>query len=294
MWRQTIQFLEMIRFSHTLFALPFALLAGLLALAQRAEEAGGWNWQWRELAGVVLAMVFARSAAMAFNRIVDRKFDAENPRTAMRQLVTGALTLRAAIMFAAISSAAFVASTALFLPNRWPLLLSVPVLAFLMSYSLAKRFTSLTHFWLGAALGLAPVCTWIALTGSVQWPAAVLGGAVLAWVAGFDLLYACQDAGHDRGAGLLSVPARIGVSASLRLAAVCHVAMVGLLLVLPATYGELGNVYLVGVAAVALLLIYEHWLVRPDDLSRVNLAFFHANWMISVALLLVTAVDLLV
>lgn len=293
-WRQTVQFLEMIRFSHTLFALPFALLAVLLACAERAGNDGGLAWRWRELAGVLLAMVFARSAAMAFNRIADRKFDAENPRTKMRHLVTGALTLRVAVTFAALTSVGFVASTALFLPNRWPLVLAIPVLAFLMGYSLAKRFTSLTHFWLGAALGLAPVCAWIALTGTVSWTAALLGGAVLTWVVGFDLLYSCQDATHDREAGLRSVPAKIGVAASLRLAAACHVAMVGLLLAIPAVYGELGAVYLFGVAGIAVLLAYEHLLVRPDDLSRVNLAFFHVNWIVSVALLLVSAVDLLV
>src|SRR5207244_3713738 len=154
-----------------------------------------------------------------------------------------------------------------------------------------KRFTALSHFWLGAALMLAPVSTWIAIRGTVEWPPVVLGAAVLFWVAGFDIIYACQDVDFDRRVGLCSVPARLGVSASLRVATVCHVAMIALLALLPLVF-ELGWIYAVGVAAVAALLVYEHSLVRPDDLTRVNMAFFNVNGIVSIALLVVTVLDM--
>lgn len=198
-----------------------------------------------------------------------------------------------------MSSAVFVTSTLLFLPNRLPLYLALPVLAFLLGYSYTKRFTSAAHFWLGAALMLAPVSAWIALRGEQVLanpadllPAVVLGSAVLLWVAGFDIIYACQDVEFDRQAGLHSVPARLGVAGALRLAAVCHLGMVLLLIALPFVYPLLGWIYGLGVGAVAALLVYEHRLVRPDDLDRVNLAFFHVNAVVSIGLLLVTSLDL--
>jgi 4-hydroxybenzoate polyprenyltransferase len=163
-------------------------------------------------------------------------------------------------------------------------MLSVPVLLFICAYSLTKRFTWLAHFWLGASLMLAPVAAWIAIRGTLEWPPVILGLAVLFWVAGFDILYACQDAEFDRKAGLRSVPARLGVPASLRVAMLCHAAMVLTLVVLWREAG-LGTVFLAGVIIVALLLAYEHWLVRPNDLTRVNVAFFHVNTVISVGLL---------
>ncbi len=289
--------LEMIRFSHTVFALPFALLAGLMAWHLRAQQTTGNTWQWQELAGLVLCMVFARSAAMAFNRIADRRLDARNPRTQGRHLPAGVLSLRTVVAFAVICSVLFVASTLLFLPNIWPIVLSLPVLAFLCGYSYAKRFTSLAHFWLGLALMAAPLCAWIALLGfsgglAGLAPPLVLGGAVFLWVAGFDILYACQDVEADRREGLHSVPVRFGVPGALRIAALCHLAAVLLLFVLPAVYPPLGSVYLTGIAAVAILLTYEHWIVRPDDLSRVNIAFFQCNAVISLGLLAVGAMDL--
>ena len=192
-----------------------------------------------------------------------------------------------------VCSLAFIASTLLFLPNRWPLVLSVPVLVWLLGYSYSKRFTSLAHFWLGLSLSLAPVAAWIALRGDVAWPPVLLALAVLLWVAGFDIIYACQDVEFDRSVELRSIPKALGVRRALWLAALCHalmiVPLVGLGLVYP-----LGPIYFLGVAAVAALLIYEHALVRPDDLTRVNVAFFQVNIMISLGLLVVTVVDLLV
>jgi 4-hydroxybenzoate polyprenyltransferase len=291
--------LEMIRFSHTLFALPFALLAGLMAWALNARATPPAPFRWQELVGIVCCMVFARSAAMAFNRLADWKLDARNPRTQRRHIPAGLLTWSSVATFFAVCAIGFVLSTLWFAPNLLPLWLSLPVLAWICGYSFAKRFTSLAHFWLGAALMLAPVSAWIAVRGAVVQqdvadllPAVVLGGAVMLWVAGFDIIYACQDYEVDRRERLNSVPARLGVPRALRVAAVSHAAMIALLLALPLVYPLLGGLYWTGIAAVALLLIYEHWLVRPDDLTRVNEAFFHVNAVISVGLLILGAVDL--
>lgn len=285
--------LELIRFSHTVFALPFALLAAVMA----------WQltpFRWPSLVGILLCMVTARSFAMAANRLADRDLDAENPRTVGRHLPAGILSVASVRMFAAASATGFVAATLLFLPNRLPLYLSVPVLAFLAGYSYAKRFTSLAHFWLGAALALSPVAAWIAIRGDAVLanpadllPALVLGGAVLSWVAGFDIIYACQDYESDTRAKLHSVPVRLGVPAALRLAAACHVVTIAFLACLPLVYPPLGWLYWAGIAVVAVLLIYEHSLVRPDDLSRVNLAFFRVNAVISLGLFAVGSLDLL-
>jgi 4-hydroxybenzoate polyprenyltransferase len=281
--------LEMIRFSHTLFALPFALLAACLAWRQNLRDSRPFRWQ--ELAGILLCMVFARSMAMAFNRLVDRRIDADNPRTAMRHLPAGILSVALVAGFCIACAAAFVASTLLFLPNPWPLYLALPVLAFLCGYSYAKRFTALCHYWLAAALCLSPVAAWIAIRGEVAWPPVLLAGSVLFWVGGFDIIYACQDVDFDRQRGLYSIPARFGIETSLKLALASHVLMLGCLAGLWWT-AELGWVFLVGVAVVAALLAYEHSLVRPDDLARVNLAFFHVNAVISVGLFVVALADM--
>jgi len=294
-----VQLLQLVRFSHTLFALPFALLAAVMAWALGADGDPAAVWRWREWAGIVLCMVAARSAAMAFNRLADRRIDAANPRTRMRHLPTGLLSTASVTVFAVICSAVFVAATLLFLPNRLPVVLSLPVLAFLLGYSYTKRFTSLAHFWLGAALMLAPVCAWIALRGEAVLadpadllPAVVLGAAVMLWVAGFDIIYACQDVDFDRQSGLHSVPARLGVPGALRLAAVCHAGMIAMLALLPVVFPLLDVVYGCGIAAVAGLLVYEHALVRPDDLTRVNVAFFQVNAVVSLGLFAVTTIDL--
>lgn len=281
--------LEMIRFSHTLFALPFALLSACLAWRQNVQEGRAFRWQ--ELAGILLCMIFARSMAMAFNRLVDRRIDADNPRTASRHLPAGILSVPSVVCFSVACAAAFVASTLLFWPNPWPLYLSLPVLAFLCGYSFAKRFTALCHYWLGAALCLSPIAAWIAIRGKIAWPPVLLGGAVFFWVGGFDIIYACQDVGFDKERGLFSIPARLGVGRSLKLALASHILMLACLAGLWWT-AALGWVFPVGVTIVALLLAYEHWLVRPDDLARVNLAFFHVNAVISVGLLIVALADM--
>jgi 4-hydroxybenzoate polyprenyltransferase len=284
--------LELIRFSHTVFALPFALLAA--ALAWQDEP-----FRWPDLLGILLCMVLARSAAMAFNRLADRHLDAKNPRTAGRHLPAGLLRTGTVWAFTLACCAGFVAATLLFdfrdPPNPWPLYLSGPVLLFVLGYSLAKRFTSLAHFWLGAALMLAPVAAWIAVKGPTDMPVPLLlGAAVLFWVAGFDILYACQDAAFDKDHGLHSVPARFGVPASLRIAAGCHAVMFGLLAGLYLASPHLGAVFLGGLGLIGGLLVYEHALVRADDLSRVNRAFFHVNGVISVGLLVLVLVQLAV
>lgn len=330
MLRTIRHLLEMIRFSHTLFALPFALLAAVMAwttpaIGNRGPEAMDVSpspplplapspthdspltarspppFRWQHLAGILACMVAARSAAMAFNRLADRRLDAGNPRTMNRHLPAGILSVASVAAFTIASAAAFVAGTLLFLPNRWPLVLSVPVLLFLLAYSYTKRFTALAHFWLGAALMLAPVCAWIAVRGELLAgnpsdivPAIVLGAAVLLWVAGFDVIYACQDADFDRQAKLKSIPAALGIAGSLRLAAACHFGTLVLLAALPLVCPQvpLGWVYGLAVALVAVLLIWEHLLVRPDDLTRVNLAFFNINVVISLGLFVAGTIDL--
>lgn len=284
--------LEMIRFSHTIFALPFAFLSA--ALAWRDEP-----FRWLDLLGILLCMVFARSTAMAFNRLADRRIDALNPRTEKRHLAAGTLSVRTVVAFTILCALGFIASTLLFLlrepANHWPLYLSGPVLAFICAYSLTKRFTVLAHFWLGASLMLAPVAAWIAIRGMTDMLTPLtIGGAVLFWVAGFDILYACQDADFDKRAKLSSIPARLGIPASLKVALICHLIMLGFLLALAFVNPHLDVIYLIGLAAIAVLLTYEHWLVRPDDLSRVNKAFFQVNGIISMGLLVLVLVQLAV
>ena len=284
--------LEMIRFSHTIFALPFALLSAVLAWCET-------EFRTIDLVGIILCLGCARSAAMGFNRVVDRNLDKLNPRTAFRHLPAGTLTVAAVIVFTLLCSFGFISSTLLFKvrepSNPWPLYLSAPVLLFIFLYSFTKRFTILAHFWLGLALMLAPISAWIAIIGLEQLRTPfILGLAVFFWVSGFDIIYACQDAEFDRRVRLASIPARFGVAWSLRLASCCHIAMFVMLLLLAVQLPALGTVYLVGLSAIGLLLIYEHSLVRPDDLSRVNQAFFQVNGVISVGLLLLVLVQLAV
>lgn len=278
------KFLELIRFSHTVFALPFALFSAALAWRETP-------FREQDLLGIVLCMVFARSAAMAFNRLVDRDVDAANPRTTGRHLPAGLLSVRTVIAFTGLCVIAFVLSTALFLPNKWPLILSLPVLTFLLGYSYAKRFTSLCHYWLSAALMLSPIAAWLAIRGSLDWPPVLLAAVVFFWVGGFDIIYATQDVDFDRRQGLFSLPARMGIRGALRLAAVSHFFAVAALLALW-WIAHLGPLFLIGVLAVAVLLAYEHWLVKPDDLSRVNLAFFSVNAVVSLGILAVGLMDL--
>ena len=311
-----VRVLEMIRFSHTIFAMPFALLAAVMAWHVNASERQFpaehsalqkliASIRWQELLAIVLCMVTARSAAMAFNRIVDRRIDAQNPRTSQRHLPAGLLSVAGVALFTILSSLAFVASTLLLLPNRWPLILSVPVLLFLMAYSFTKRFTAWAHGWLGTSLMLAPISTWIALRGEQVWahpsdilPSLILGIAVLCWVSGFDIIYACLDVEFDKQYGLHSAPSRLGVPAALRVAAFCHLGMILSLACLPWVPMWTGQsldltwIYGTGVSMVAILLIYEHALVRPGDLGRVNVAFFHINSVVSMGVFGFVTLDL--
>jgi 4-hydroxybenzoate polyprenyltransferase len=269
---RVVSFGRMIKFSHSVFALPFALSA--FALASREEGVGA-----RQLAFVLVAMVGARSAAMGFNRLADQALDSRNPRTAGRELPRGVLSRVEVWAFVVLSAAALVLAAAML--NPLCLALSPVALGIVFGYSYTKRFTSLSHLFLGLALAVAPVGAWIAVRGRIEAPALVLGLAVLTWVAGFDIIYACQDVDFDRREGLFSIPARLGVRRALLAARLLHVGTVALLAWLWAV-ARLHPVYIGGVGAVALLLAYEHSMVRHDDLSRVDAAFFTINGWISV------------
>ena len=258
-----------VRFSHSLFALPFALVGALLA----ARVAG---WEWRRVLWIALCMVTARSAAMGFNRIVDARFDARNPRTAQRELPTGRMSATEARIFVAVSGVAFVLCAAQL--GTTCLLLSPVALAIVFWYSLAKRYTSYTQAFLGLAMAVAPVGGWIAAGGPVAVEPVLLGVAIGAWVAGFDILYACQDIDVDRREGLHSIPVRFGVPASLWISRALHVVTIAVLAVVGGL-ASLGGIYTGGVVAVAGLLIYEQSLVRPDDLSQVKRAFDLNGWV---------------
>ena len=275
-----LAFLEMIKVAHTLFALPFALGTALLAAGGLPPPA--------LLGKVVLAVLFARTAAMSFNRFADRRIDAENPRTRGRAIPAGLLSPGTVLAAAVASAALFVAVAAWIGPL--PLALSPVALAVLLGYSLTKRFTSLCHFALGLALGLAPVGAWVAVRGSLELAPWLLGGAVLLWTAGFDILYATLDHDFDRARGLHSLPVRLGLRGALRLAALLHAGMIALLVAFARAL-DLGAIFLGTVAAVAAVLVMEHRWVRPDDLRRVNRAFFACNIAISAALLAAMAAE---
>ena len=272
----------MIRFSHTLFALPFALLAAVLAARGLPS--------WTTLVKILLAMVGARSAAMAHNRLADREIDAANPRTVSRALPSGALTAGFVRVFLVASVALFLIAAATL--NRLTLLLSPVALALLFFYSYTKRFTWLSHLVLGLCLALAPVGAWIAVTGSIAWTPILLGGAVLMWTAGFDILYALQDEEHDRTSGLKSVPARWGTRTALAFSALLHAAMIPLLSAVWRLSGG-GPLFTAGILATAAALLYQHAIVKPGDLSRINAAFFTANGFVSVTLAICGIADVL-
>jgi 4-hydroxybenzoate polyprenyltransferase len=274
--------LTMIKFSHTLFALPFALLSAFLA-------AGGWP-RLSTLVKILLAMVGARSAAMAHNRLADRRLDAENPRTASRALPSGTLSVSYVWGFLAASVALFLGAAASL--NRLTLLLSPVALALLFTYAYTKRFTAFSHLVLGLCLALAPIGAWIAVTGSIARLPILLGLAVLFWTAGFDVIYALQDEAFDRRAGLKSIPARFGARGALLLSSLFHAIMVALLVAVWRLSGG-GWLFLAGVAATVLALVYQHAIVKPSDLSRVDAAFFTANGFVSVVLAVCGITDVL-
>ena len=269
--------LEMIKFEHSVFALPFALVGALLA----ARTVGEYP-TWRQILWIVVAMVGARSAAMTINRIADRAYDARNPRTANRALPKGELTVGFAWAFTLAASALLV--IAAWQLNPLALKLSPVALAVLFFYSYTKRFTTWAHFVLGFCLGMSPAAAWIAIRGSLDWRMLILCGAVTLWVGGFDVLYACQDVEFDKTAGLYSIPKKFGVARALLIARGMHVAMLGLLVWLAVSLG-LGWPAWVGIGVVAALLAYEHSLVKPNDLSKMNAAFFAVNGYISLLFL---------
>ena len=283
--RQTQIILEMIKIEHTVFMLPFALMSATIAARH------DWARLWHALPWILLAMVGARSAAMAFNRLVDREYDAKNPRTAARALPAGLLSVPQVVVFTVIASLLLV--LAAYELNPLAFALSPVALALALGYSYTKRFTSFSHFFLGLALSVAPVGAWIAVTGRIEPPALWLGAAVVCWLFGFDILYALQDVEFDRANGLHSMPARLGKAGALAVSRLAHVVMIGLLTMVGVS-AHLGVVYFVAVALVAGLIAWEQSLVKPDDLSRLNLAFFTLNGYISVGLFVLTLVAVLV
>jgi len=278
--------LQMIKFSHTIFAFPFALLGVVLASLVSGEAPSFSQVFW-----ICVAMIGARSGAMGLNRVIDAKIDAANPRTEQREIPAGKVSLREAIAFVAVSFAILL--FAAWMLNPLCLMLSPVAIFFLALYSYCKRFTSLAHIVLGICLAAAPLGAWIALRGDIGWPAVVLALAVLLWVAGFDIFYALQDVEFDREQGLYSIPVKLGAERSIQLVRVFHLGMVILLLLLMAVDG-LGVIYLLGVVIISLLLIYEHMLVKPDDLSRLDAAFFNMNGYISVTIFAFALLDALI
>jgi 4-hydroxybenzoate polyprenyltransferase len=278
-----VRFGRMVKFEHTLFALPFALAAAAIA-------ARGHGLSVFRVLGIVIAMAAARTAAMGFNRIADRNIDAKNPRTAGREIPTGKISLRAAWTLTLVATAAFVATAAALGPLC--LALSPVALALLYGYSFTKRFTALCHLFLGLAIAAGPAGAWIAVRGDFGWAPGLLMIAVASWIAGFDVLYALADRDFDRAAGLHSIPARFGVAGALVISAVLHVVTVAALFAL-VPVAALGVPYIVGAIVVLALLVYEHAIVRPSDLSRLDVAFFTLNGYVSVAFLAATLADVL-
>jgi 4-hydroxybenzoate polyprenyltransferase len=287
-FRRTRLTLEMIKFEHSVFALPFALTGALLAWRESGFQTDrlGWKALW-----IIVAMVGARSAAMAFNRILDADIDARNPRTAARHLPAGALSRTFAWGFVACASAVFLVAARMLNPLCFAL---APVaLGVLLFYSFTKRFTSFSHVVLGFCLGMAPAAAWIAIRGSLDARILWLTAAVTFWTAGFDIIYSCQDYEFDCREGLFSLPRRFGISGGLWIARFMHIAMVACLIALVLSF-HLGPLALAGVAAIVLLLLYEHNLVRANDLSRVDAAFFTVNGYVSVLFFVFWAADILV
>ena len=281
-WKSTAVTLEMIKWEHSVFALPFALTGAVLA-------AGGWP-PLRVLGWIIVCMVAARSAAMAFNRLVDARLDAANPRTAMRAIPAGALSSGFVAAFVVVTAGLFLLGAGML--NRLTLELAPVALLVVLSYSYMKRVTRWSHLVLGLALGIAPAAAWIAVRGSLDIRIVVLTAAVLLWVGGFDVLYACQDFEHDRKVGLNSVPQAFGLEASFWIARLMHAGMLAMLVWLIALFG-LGKLAVLGVVVVAALLCYEHLIVSPKDMRRMNAAFFTLNGVISVLFFGFVAADVL-
>ena len=272
--QKTLEYGKMIKFSHSVFALPFALSA--VVLAWQSHDPSVWDLAW-----ILVAMVAARSAAMGFNRIVDAAIDGQNPRTAVREIPSGVLSQKEAILFVAVSSLVFLVSSAMLSALCFGL--SFPVLAALFFYSYTKRFTQYCHLYLGFAIGLAPIGAWVAITGTLAPGAVFLSAGLLTYIAGFDILYACQDIAFDREQGLFSLPAQLGPKAAMQVSSLLHVMTLGFLGAMFFAFG-MHPVFMVFWGMIAALLVVEHKLVNPDDLSRINMAFFHINSIVSVVL----------
>ncbi|MDR2344728.1 MAG: putative 4-hydroxybenzoate polyprenyltransferase [Planctomycetaceae bacterium] len=296
------EYFGLVRFSHTLFAMPFALLSGLMGMCLKFNGEvllypRVWDWF-----GILFCMVFVRNAAMGFNRYADKEIDACNPRTRSRHIPSGILSPSSVLIFVTINSVCFVLSTLLFLPNFFPLLISIPLLLFVFGYSYAKRWTVAVHFWLGIVLMCAPIGAWIVVRpvfDSFIIVPLILGSAVMFWTTGFDLIYACQDEKIDAAQGLYSIAGKYGIKTAFVIARLCHLLAVILFALLPILYPMFSLIFELGVIIVTIILIAEHIIATPQkgeqpNLKRINIAFFQMNVIISIGLLIVGIVDLAV
>ncbi len=274
----------MIKFSHTVFALPFALSAVILAQRQHQMIISDIFW-------ILVAMIGARSSAMGFNRIADARLDAKNPRTSIRAIPSGRLSLSSAILFVVLFSGLFIFASAML--GKLCFYISIPMLIILFSYSYTKRFTWLSHIYLGFAIALAPVGAWIAIAKTFSWAVLILSLALMTYIAGFDILYACQDIEFDKDEGLFSIPAHFGVKKALIIASIIHLSSFFFFFLIYIVF-DMNLMYFFAVVVIGILLIVEHRLVKPDDLSNINLAFFHVNSLISITLFIGVLADELV
>ena len=270
-----------IKIQHTIFALPFAIMSAFIA-AKGLPQTEKIIW-------IIVCMVGARSAAMAFNRVLDARFDARNPRTQDRALPAGRVDIRSYWLFLIVSSAIFIFAANML--NSLAFYLSPVALLIVFFYSFTKRFTAYSHFWLGLAIAISPVGAWVAIREEISFSSLILGAAVIFWLVGFDILYSCMDVEFDRSSGLKSIPQKFGIENALRIAFASHGVMILFLLGLLFFVGQLGVLYSIGVVVVAILLFYEHSLVRPDDLSKINIAFFNMNGIISLGLMVFVIID---
>ncbi len=275
---------RMIKFSHTIFALPFAFSAVILAQRQHQMIISDIFW-------ILLAMIGARSSAMGFNRIADARLDAKNPRTSIRAIPSGRLSLPSATLFVIFFSGLFIFASAML--GKLCFYISIPILIILFSYSYTKRFTYLSHIYLGFAIALAPVGAWIAIAKTFSWPVLILSLALMTYIAGFDILYACQDIEFDKDEGLFSIPAHFGVKKALVIASIIHLLSFCFFFLIYIVF-NMNLMYFCAVVIIGILLIVEHRLVKPDDLSNVNFAFFHVNSLISITLFIGVFADELV
>ncbi len=279
------KYFSLVKFAHTVFAMPFALVGYVLGV-----EYAGAGFEWRTFLLVILCMVFARSAAMGFNRYIDRDIDAKNPRTDKREIPSGKISPRAALIFVIVNALAFI--VACFFLNRLVFYLSPVALAVILGYSLTKRYTSLCHFVLGLGLSLSPIGAYLAVTGAFAWLPLMFSFIVLLWSGGFDILYALQDEDFDTGEKLHSIPARLGQRRALWVSAIAHTAC-GAIAVATGILWDFGIWYAVGAVVFLLLLLYEHIIIKPGDLSRINAAFFTSNSLAGVVFGAFTVLDLL-